>query len=123
MVHPHWIWLGLFMAGVLAVALYGLTASGHFPADARSDKFKSRGGSPGAVGDARGDGARRGQHAPPSPGGSCPGISRCSAAEPCCCSRPLLLQAFPDSFVDGRRGLLVFSVCAVVLAALMRVTA
>ena len=36
---------------------------------------------------------------------------------------PLLLQALPDSFVDGRRGLLAFSVCAVVLAALMRVTA
>ena len=40
MVHPHWIGFGTFMAGVLAVALYGLTASGHFPAEARSAKFK-----------------------------------------------------------------------------------
>src|SRR5437762_2680892 len=40
MVHAHWIGFAFFMAGVLAVALYGLTASGHFPAEARSAKFK-----------------------------------------------------------------------------------
>jgi hypothetical protein len=32
---------------------------------------------------------------------------------------PLLLQPLPDSFVNGRRGLLVFAAGAVVLAALM----
>jgi hypothetical protein len=32
---------------------------------------------------------------------------------------PLLLQPLPDSFVDGRRGLLAFSAAAVSLAALM----
>jgi hypothetical protein len=32
---------------------------------------------------------------------------------------PLLLQPLPDSFVNGRRGLLVFATAAVLLAGLM----
>ena len=32
---------------------------------------------------------------------------------------PLLLQPLPDSFVNGRRGLLVFAAGAIALAALM----
>ena len=32
---------------------------------------------------------------------------------------PLLLQPLPDSFVNGRRGLLVFSAGAILLAGLM----
>jgi hypothetical protein len=122
MAHPHWIWLGLFMVGVLAVALYGLTASGHFPAEARSDKFKARAGALVLWATLV--------------------VTALAATSMLIQSwwilqwyfsllgggamllfAPLLLQAFPDSFVDGRRGLLVFSVCAVVLAALMRVAA
>src|SRR5262245_3329787 len=44
MAQAHWIWLPCYMAGVLAVALYGLTASGHFPVETRSERFKSRWG-------------------------------------------------------------------------------
>jgi hypothetical protein len=120
--HPHWLWLGLFTAGMLAAALYGLAASGHFPAAARSDRFKSGAGALVLWATLI--------------------LTALSAADMIVQSwwvlpwhfsllgggamllfAPLVLQAFPDSFVDGRRALLAFSACAVVLAALMRVTA
>jgi hypothetical protein len=122
MVHPHWIWLGLFMAGVLAVALYGLTASGHFPADARSDKFRAGAGAlvlwATLVATALAAASILIQS-----WWILPWYFSLLGGGTMLLFAPLLLQAFPDSFVDGRFGLLAFSVCAVVLAALMRVTA
>jgi len=118
MVHPHWIVFGYFMAGVLAVALYGLTASGHFPAEARSAKFKDGWGSLVLWGTLA--------------------VTALAAAAMLLTSwwilpwylqvigggamllfAPLLLQPLPDSFVDGRRGLIAFSAAAAVLAGLM----
>jgi hypothetical protein len=118
MVHPHWIVFGYFMAGVLAVALYGLTASGHFPAEARSAKFKDGWGSLVLWGTLA--------------------VTALAAAAMLLTSwwilpwylqvigggamllfAPLLLQPLPDSLVNGRSGLLVFSGGAAFLAALM----
>ena len=98
MVHPHWIVFGYFMAGVLAVALYGLTASGHFPAEARSAKFKDGWGSLVLWGTLA--------------------VTALAAAAMLLCA-PLLLQPLPDSFVNGRRGLVSFSTAAIVVAGLM----
>jgi hypothetical protein len=122
MMHLHWPSLGLFMAGVLTVVLSGLAVSGHFPAEARSAKFRT-------------------------PAGALVLWATLAAATLAAISMlvqswrmlpwyflllgggamllfaPLLLQALPDQFVDGRRGLIAFSACAVVLAALMFVMA
>jgi hypothetical protein len=120
--HPHWLWLGLFMAGVLAVALYGLAASGHFPAAARGDKFKSGAGALVLWATlivtlfAAADMLVQSWWVLPWYFSLLGGGAMLLFA-------PLVLQGFPDSFVDGRRALLAFSVCALVLAALMRVTA
>ena len=108
MMHVQWISLGCFMAGVLAVALYGLTTSGHFPGEARSERLK---GGSGAL-------VLWGTLA----------ITALAAASMLLLAwrvlpwhlavigggamllfAPLLLQPLPDSFVNGRRGLLAFS--------------
>jgi hypothetical protein len=121
MVQPQWLWLGLFMAGVLAVALYGLAASGHFPAQARSAKFRA------------GSGALVLWATLPATGLAAasmltqawwvlPWYFALLGGGAVLLFAPLLLQALPDSFVDGRRALLLFSACAVLLAGLMWVT-
>ena len=118
MVHAHWIWLGTFMAGVLAVALYGLTASGHFPAEARGETFK------------RGSGALvLGATLLATAGAAASMLVKSWWILPWYLSllgggamllfAPLLLQPLPDSFVNGRRGLIAFSACAVALAGLL----
>ena len=118
MVHPHWIWLGYFMAGVLAVALYGLTASGHFPAEARSAKFK---GGSGAL-------VLWGTLAATVLAAAAmlleswwilPWYLQVIGGGAMLLFAPLLLQPLPDSFVNGRRGLLAFSAAAALLAGLM----
>jgi hypothetical protein len=118
MVHWHWIWLGYFMAGTLAVALYGLTASGHFPFEARSARFKE------------GTGALVlwGTLVATAVAASfmllrawlmLPWYAAVLGGGAVLLFAPLLLQNLPDSFVDGRRGLLAFSTAAVALAGLL----
>jgi hypothetical protein len=118
MLHPHWIVFGYFMAGVLAVALYGLTASGHFPAEARSAKFK--GGCDALV--------LWGTLAVTALAAVAmllkswwilPWYLQVIGGGAMLLFAPLLLQSLPDSFVNGRRGLIAFSAVAVVLAGLM----
>jgi hypothetical protein len=116
--HPGWLWFLCFMAGVLAVALYGLTASGHFPAETRAEKFK------------RGSGALVLWASLAATGLAAAGMLTMACwilpwhlallgAGGMLLFAPLLLQAMPDSFLDGRRGLVVLGTCAVLLAALM----
>jgi len=118
MAQAHWIWLACFMAGVLAVALYGLTASGHFPVEARSERLKSGQGALVLWGTLA--------------------ITVLAALSLLLKSwwilpwyllvigggamllfAPMLLQPLPDSFVNGRRGLLMFSAGAALLAGVM----
>jgi hypothetical protein len=109
---------GTFVAGVLAVALYGLTASGHFPADARSERLRGGWGALTLWGTLLATAAAAAVlliqawwvlpwHLAVIGGGAALLFA------------PLLLQPLPDSFVDGRGGLLAFSAAAVSLAALM----
>jgi hypothetical protein len=118
MAQAHWIWLGYFMAGVLAVALYGLTASGHFPVEARSERLKSR----------RGALVLWGTLAVTVLAALSmllkswwilPWYLQVIGGGAMLLFAPLLLQPLPDSFVNGRRGLLVFSAGAILLAGLM----
>jgi hypothetical protein len=113
-----WVSLLLFMAGVLALALYGLTASGHFPAEHRSAKLQHGVGHVVLVASMFAAGLAAALvlaaawrllpwHAALIGGGAMVLFA------------PLLLQPLPDSFVDGRRGLVVFGATAVVVAGLM----
>jgi hypothetical protein len=122
MMHLHWPSLGLFMVGVLAVALYGLAASGHFPAEARSAKFRTAAGAlvlwvtlAAATLAAISMLAQSWR--------TLPWYLSLLGGGAMLLSAPVVLQALPDQFVDGRRGLVTLSACTVVLAALMLVMA
>ena len=39
---PYWPQLLLFMGAMMLIALYGLTVSGHFPAEFRGETLKGR---------------------------------------------------------------------------------
>jgi len=118
MVHPHWIGFGTFMAGVLAVALYGLTASGHFPAEARSAKFKGGWGALVLWGTLTTTVLAAASMLLKS-WSILPWYLQVIGGGAMLLFAPLLLQPLPDSFVNGRRGLLAFSAGAALLAGLM----
>jgi hypothetical protein len=118
MMHAQSISLGCFMAGVLAVALYGLTASGHFPREVRAASLAGAWGglalwgtlavtALAAAGLLLKAWWRLPWHLAVIGGGAMLLFA------------PLLLQPLPDSFVDSRRGLIAFSAAAAVLAGLM----
>jgi hypothetical protein len=110
-----WSELVLFMSGVGFVALYGLTVSGHFPAEFRADELK---GGAGAI----------------IMWGTI--VVTCVAAVTTLIvawivlpwyaiaigggamllAAPLLLRPFPDWFVNGRAGLLTFAAAATATA-------
>ena len=109
--------LSLFMALVLVLSLYWLTASGHFPKEHRAASLKTAGGQAllwgtmliaalltlAALGFAW---ARLPISAAVIGGGLMVLVA------------PLLLQPLPDSFVDGRRGLVIFVALGTALALL-----
>jgi len=114
----NWIALVLLMGTVLLAALYGLAASGHFPAEFRPAKLK------------RGWGALVLWSTMIATGLACaaalvlawrvlPWYATVIGGGAVLLFAPLLLQPLPDRFVNGRRGLLVFATGAVVLAGLM----
>jgi hypothetical protein len=118
MVHPHWIRLACFMAGVLCVALYGLTASGHFPAEARGPKFTAGSGALVLWSTLAATGLAAAAMLAMS-WWALPWYLSLLGGGAMLLFAPLLLQPLPDSFVNGRRGLLAFSAGAVALAGLM----
>jgi hypothetical protein len=109
--------LSLFMALVLVLSLYWLTASGHFPEEHRAASLKTAGGQAllwgtmiiaalltlAALGFAW---VRLPISAAVIGGGLMVLVA------------PLLLQPLPDSFVDGRRGLVTFVALGTALALL-----
>jgi hypothetical protein len=109
--------LATFMALVLTLALYGLTVSGHFPAEFRAPALKSRTGqaiiwstlalSSLTVIVAAALAWYRLPLAPAIIGGGAMILFA-----------PLLLQPMPDSFVDGRQGLIIFAGVGAALALL-----
>lgn len=100
--------LAVFMGLVLALSLYGLTASGHFPAEHRAASLRTAGGhlllwgslalcAALAIAAAAFAWRHVPIHAAVIGGGGMILIA------------PMLLQPLPDSFVNGRRGLLIFA--------------
>jgi len=93
---------------VMSAALYGLTASGQFPSEHRAEALKSVGGATilwGTMAVALGTtlvGLLVAWSALPWAWAVIIGGAALLIA-------PLILQLFPDSFVDGRAGLLVFA--------------
>ena len=118
MVHPHWIWFGYFMAGVLAVALYGLTASGHFPSEARGERLK-RGWGALILWGTLAAAALAAASMLVKSWWILPWYLSVIGGGAMLLFAPLLLQPLPDSFVNGRRGLIAFSAAATLLATLM----
>ena len=111
-----WTALVLFATATLLIALYGLTASGHFPAEFRGETLR------------RGWGAivLWGTMAIAGLAGLAILVRAWSVLAwyaavigggATLLFAPLLLQALPDSFVNGRRALLAFSLGAALLAA------
>ena len=116
---PH---LAVFMALVLVLSLYGLTVSGHFPKEHRSDALKTAAGRLVlwgtlvlCAGLAIVSLAFAWQYLP-LPSAIIGGGAMVLFA-------PLLLQPLPDTFVDGRRGLLTFTLIGVGLALAARTIA
>jgi hypothetical protein len=114
----QWIEFGTFVLGVLMVALYGLTVSGHFPAEARGARLRGLAGALVLWGTVIAAVAAAAAllikawwdlpwHLAVIGGGAALLFT------------PLLLRPLPDSFVNGRSGLLAFSLAALAAAALL----
>jgi hypothetical protein len=116
---PPLLDLGLFMGLVLAFALFGLTASGHFPSEHRAETLRTGLGAlilwgtiAAAVvvlGAALLVAAER-----------LPLYASIIGGGAMLLVAPLVLQGFPDSFVDGRTGLLTFAGVGLLVAVTAR---
>jgi hypothetical protein len=107
----------VFMALVLILALYGLTVSGHFPAEFREPDLKTGSGNAIIWGSIALSAltafvtlALAWYRLPLAPAIIGGGAMILFA--------PLLLQPLPDSFVDGRQGLIIFAGLGAALALL-----
>lgn len=115
---PDWPQLLLFMGAVMLVALYGLAVSGHFPPEFRGETLKGSSGTIALWGSiavaacAAGLALLRGWE-------TLPWYAVIIGAGAMLLFAPLLLRPLPDSFVNGRRGLFVFSAGAALFALLM----
>jgi hypothetical protein len=107
--------LAVFMALVLVLSLYGLTVSGHFPEEHRAQSLRTGGGqvllwgtlalcAVLAISTLAFAWKRVPIYAAVIGGGAMVLIA------------PLVLQPLPDSFVNGRRGLVTFTGLGVALA-------
>jgi hypothetical protein len=107
--------LAVFMALVLVLALYGLTVSGHFPAEYRAPALRTAAGQVLLWGTLALSTAltvlvaRFAWRHIPLYAAAIGGGAMLLAA-------PLILRPLPDSFVNGRRGLLFFTGLALCLA-------
>jgi hypothetical protein len=116
---PYWPQLVLFAAVVLLLALYGLTASGHFPTEFRGAAVK-QGAGPVVLWGSMLLAALAAVAALIMAWEHLPWHAAIIGGGAMLLFAPLLLRPFPDSFVNGLAGLLVFSVGAAALAALSR---
>lgn len=107
------------MGLVLAFSLCGLTASGHFPPEHRNPTLRSRAGAVILWGSLTcavlvlGAALLLAMQRLPLYAAVIGGGAMLLVA-------PLILQAFPDAFVDGRRGLLSFAALGLMLVAASR---
>jgi hypothetical protein len=113
-----WASLLLFMASVLGVALYGLSASGHFPTEFRSPNLQRGWGRLVLWGTMLAAGLA-GMAVLVRAWMLLPWHVALIGGSAMLLFAPLLLQPLPDSFVNGRRGLLVFGVGTALFAGAM----
>ena len=113
-----WGSLALFMGTILLVALYGLTASGHFPVEFRPAKLQGGMGRIVLWATMLAAGLA-GLSALVRAWSLLPWYVSLIGGGAMLLFAPLLLQPLPDSFVNGRRGLIAFSAGAVALASPM----
>ncbi len=107
--------LALFMALVLVLSLYGLAVSGHFPREHRTPALWSRSGALvlwGTMAIAAALAAATLLLA----WNRLPLYAAIIGGGAILLAAPLVPQLFPDSFVDDRRGLLVLTALALLLA-------
>ena len=113
-----WTSLVLLAATVLLVALHGLSASGHFPAEFRAARLRGTLGGLVLWGTLAMAGLA-GLAALATAWRTLPWYATVIGGGAALLFAPLLLQPLPDSFVNGRRGLLAFAAGAILLAVLM----
>ena len=118
MLEIDWVALGLLMGSLLLTALYGLAASGHFPAEFRPAKLQRGWGALALWGTMLAT-SLAGAVALVFAWRALPWYATVIGAGAALLFAPLLLQPLPDTFVNGRRGLLVFAAGTAVLAGLM----
>jgi hypothetical protein len=114
----NWIALGLLMACTLMSALYGLAASGHFPRKHRPEKLR-RGMGAGVLWGTMAATAVSLAAVLALGWKTLPWYAIVIGGGAALLFAPLVLQPMPDSFVNGRRGLIVLAAVAAMLAALM----
>ncbi|HVY42535.1 MAG TPA: hypothetical protein VG966_05850 [Hyphomicrobiaceae bacterium] len=112
-----WLSLALFVALVLSVSLYGLTASGHFPGEHRADALRTTFGAALLWGTMAASAAAA-IYAVAFAAASLPWHLAIIGGGGALLIAPLILQPMSDRFVNGRRGLVTFAALAVLLAGL-----
>ncbi len=118
---PDWIALAFFFAMVLAVTLYGLVLSARFPAEHRRPSLRHGSGAVVLWGTvvvvavAALLAARFGLTA-------LPGYAAVLSGGLAILAAPLALKPLPDSFIDGRGGLIALAAVAAGLAILASLT-
>ena len=117
MVDVSWLSLVMFMALGLSLSLYGLTASGHFPSEHRSTDLRAGSGAA-VLWLTMAVSAAAAVYAVAYGAQALPWHVAVIGGGMALLIAPLLLQPLPDSFVDGRRGLIVFAAVSALLAAL-----
>lgn len=116
MLAVSWPSLLMFMALVLSVSLFGLTASGHFPTQHRADALRSPFGAAVLWGTIAASAAAA-IYAVAYAAGALPWHMAIIGGGAALLVAPLLLQPLSDRFVNGRSGLLTFAATSIVLAA------
>ncbi len=111
----QWAVLVVFALLVLTVALYGLTASGHFPSEHRAETLRSTGGAALLWATMAASGATA-LVALFIAWIALPWYAAVIVGGGVLLMAPLVLQNFPDSFVDGRAGLVTFATIGAVLS-------
>lgn len=114
---PPLLDLSVFMALILVLSLFGLTVSGHFPAEFRAPALKTVLGK-GVLWASIAMAAVAMIAALAFAWQRLPLYAAVLGGGGMLLIAPMLLQPLPDSFVNGRRGLLVFALVACALGAL-----
>jgi hypothetical protein len=117
---PDWGALALFMGAVLSAALYGLSVSGHFPPEFRSEQLRRRWGAL-LLWATMAVTCLASAAALVAAWNILPWYATVIGGGAVLLGAPLLLQPLPDSFVNGRSALVGFSAGAALLAILMLV--